>query len=239
MTGSNSIKHRYRVELVTGLDTKEWLLKKHYAHRRPVILYNYGLFNEHNYLIGVCTFGNAPSSFWNNGGTLFSNKHKIKTVELNRLILNDHKEKNLTSFFVSRCIKLLPKETIIISYADINNNHCGYIYHASNFIYTGIAKSGYKQEWEINGIKKHGRWMSDIKKILGEKYDANISFHKNIINNGGKVPKQKDKHRYIFIKSKNKKQLIKDMIYKEQPFPKTENKNYDTTYKPTIQIKLF
>ena len=186
MTGKISIKDMFKVEVIHNSDTKEWLLKKHYAKRIPVILYAYGLFDTQNILIGVCTFGNAPSSFWNNGGTLFDNKHEIKTVELNRLILNDHNEKNLTSFFVSQCIKLLPKEIVIISYADMNNNHCGYIYQATNFIYTGIAESGYKQEWELNGIKRHGRWMCDIKKILGEKYNPDISFHKNIINNGGK-----------------------------------------------------
>ena len=119
-----SLKDNYSVKSIDNQNIKEWLLKKHYAKRIPVVLHSFGLFTSHNLLIGVCCFGNSPSSFWNDGGTLFNNKHKIKTYELNRLILNNNHEKNLTSFFVSNCIKLLDKQCIIISYADINYNHC-------------------------------------------------------------------------------------------------------------------
>jgi len=234
-----SLRKRYSVKSIDNSNVKEWLIKKHYAKRIPVILHSFGLFDKENILIGVCCFGNAPSSFWNNGGTLFNNKHNIKTYELNRLVLNNNHEKNLTSFFVSNCIKMLEKECVIISYADMNYKHCGYIYQATNFIYTGIAESGYKQEWEFNGKKRHGRWMSDIKKILGEKYNPGISFHKNIINNGGKIPEQKNKYRYVFIKSKKRNQLIKDMIYKEEKYPKEENENYENEINISVQGFLF
>ena len=44
----------------------EWLLKKHYAHRIPSIIYAYGLY-ENNCLKGVCTFGNNVNNSLNIG----------------------------------------------------------------------------------------------------------------------------------------------------------------------------
>lgn len=206
------------------------------------MMYVFGLYDEQNIIVGVCVFSPAPSRFWNNGGTLFNNKHEINTIELSRLCLIDNHEKNLTSFFVSGCLNLLPKPNVVISYADTNNNHCGYIYQATNFIYTGEAKPAFKsKDWYFNGKKYHGRNMdlAMIKKLLGDKYNPEISFHENIISNGGQIISQQNKHRYIYINAKNKKQLIQDMIYKSQPYPKTQNKNYDASFEPAIQFELF
>ena len=143
-------------------------------------------------------FSPAPSRFWNNGGKLFNDKHIIKTMELSRLCLTENHEKNLTSYFVSQCLKQLPKPNVIVSYADTNNNHCGYIYQATNFIYTGEAKTMFKsKDWYFNGKKYHGRNMNlaMMKKLLGNNYNPNLKFDENIIANGGQVIPQKNKHR--------------------------------------------
>tara|TARA_B000000557_G_scaffold68410_1_gene53879 strand:+ start:2561 stop:3505 length:945 start_codon:yes stop_codon:yes gene_type:complete len=47
------------------------------------------------------------------------------------------------------------------------------------------------------------------------------------------------KHRYIFIKGKNKNKIFKDLNYKILAYPKGQNKRYDSTYKPTVQGILF
>jgi hypothetical protein len=48
------------------------------------------------------------------------------------------------------------------------------------------------------------------------------------------------KHRYFyFVGDKwQKKQMMKELPYEIQPYPKGENKRYDATYEPTTQIKL-
>jgi len=62
--------------------------------------------------------------------------------ELSRLALNpDYYQKNLTSWVLSRTIKLLRCETMvkaIITYAD-SDFHVGYIYQATNFKYYGLT----------------------------------------------------------------------------------------------------
>lgn len=53
--------------------------------------------------------------------------------------------------------------------------------------------------------------------------------------------KQKGKHRYFyFVGSKNqKKTMLKNLKYKQEPYPKGDNKRYDASFKPGIQLRLF
>lgn len=237
-----AIKNKYKIKSISNHTALEWLLKKHYAKRTPIMMYVFGLYDEQNIIVGVCVFSPAPSRFWNNGGKLFNDKHTIDVMELSRLVLNDNHEKNLTSFFVSGCLKLLPKPNVVVSYADANNNHCGYIYQATNFIYCGMAEPKNKSmDFILFGKKYHGRNMNIefTRKMLGKQYNEHLHWKDNIIAVGGLIIPQLPKHRYIFINAKNKKQLIKDMIYKSQPYPKTENKNYDASFNPVIQTELF
>ena len=237
------LKNKYIVESATNNEVIEWITKKHYAKRTPIMQYCFGLFSlPEKTLCGVCIFSPAPSRFWNNGGKLFNDKHKIDVYELSRLILNDGHEKNLTSFFVSRCLKLIPKPNVIVSYADKNQHHSGYIYQATNFIYTGEAEPKNKSfDFVIYGKKYHCRNMNIefTRKLLGTNYDENIHWKDNIIAVGGEIIPQLPKHRYIFINAKNKQQLVIDMIYNVCEYPKHQNQNYNTDYKPTIQTKLF
>ena len=62
-----------------------------------------------------------------------------EVMELNRLVLLDNK-KNQASFLIGNSMKMLPKPTIVVTYADSNMNHHGYTYQACNFIYTGLSK---------------------------------------------------------------------------------------------------
>lgn len=239
---SGSISSRYTVRTIDNFMAVEWLKKLHYAKRLPIMEIVFGVFDSELILTGVCVFSPAPSRFWNNGGKLFNDKHTIKTMELSRLCLTENHEKNLTSYFVSQCLRKLPKPNVIVSYADANNNHCGYIYQATNFIYCGLAEPKNKSmDFILFGKKYHGRNMNIefTRKMLGKQYNEDLHWKDNIIAVGGEIIPQLPKHRYIFINAKNKKQLIADMIYKSQPYPKTKNKNYEVTHNVCVQRVLF
>lgn len=236
------LRKQYSIRSIDNSQALDWLEKKHYAKRKPIMMYVFGLFNCNNILCGVCVFSPSPSRFWNNGGKLFNNKHIINVMELSRFVLNDNHEKNLASFFISACLKILPKPNVIVSYADLNNNHCGYIYQATNFIYCGLAEPKNKSmDFILYGKKYHGRNMNYefVKKILKSNYKEDLNWKDNILAVGGEIIKQKPKHRYIYINSKNKKKLIEDMIYKPQIYPKTENTRYDASFQPVVQLQIF
>jgi len=193
-------------------------LKKHYAKRIPSISFCFGLYSDK--LEGVCSFGYPPNYNYNNGKCVF-NEYQCLTLELNRLVVNDGLPKNSLSFFVSQCLKMLPKPSCIVSYADQNQGHNGYIYQATNWIYTGIS------------TPKHQYIFED-----GTKFDIRRGIDKKgkLID---KIP-MKPTHRYIyFIGSNNDiKNMKKHFKLKSLPYPKGDNKRYDASYQPTIQTKL-
>ena len=207
-----------KVKSIDTFLTKEWLLKKHYAKRMCSISYSFGLFDLENVLIGVCTFGMPASRSLCVGVCGIENANKV--LELNRLCVNDRLERNTLSYFVSSCLNMLPKGFIIVSYADTSQGHNGYIYQATNWIYTGATK----ERTDIGSEDgKHSRhYDKSIDKKLNRKFRSS-------------------KHRYIYFTGSKtqKKHFKKQLNYKIEPYPKGENKRYDSSYTPTIQTELF
>lgn len=236
------IKSKYNVKYIDHYLTHEWLLYKHYARRIPNIVYSFGLYDNDNILQGIMTMGMPPTPFFNK---LFG-QHKY--LELNRLCVNDGLEKNVLSFFVSMSLKMLKEDVVIVSYADPNNGHNGYIYQATNWIYTGAGRVNENDErgvnrFFINDKEYHERHIVEKMKSLNFKLDNTKTKNENWIFNGGKILKQDRKHRYFFIcgkrKYKNEIQGILNSHFKIQAYPKGNNNRYDATYNPTIQIQLF
>ena len=106
--------------------------ENHYMHRRPRIMYAFGLFTPAT-LIGIVTFG-CPASHELRKGACPSAPQQV--IEFNRLWIEDSAPRNTASWFVSRALKALPPY-IIVSYADTAQNHLGYVYRAMNFHYAG------------------------------------------------------------------------------------------------------
>jgi len=218
-----SIKDKYVVKSIDTYLCKDWLLNKHYAKRLCSISYSFGLFDKNNILIGVCTFGSPPSRALCVGVCGVENSHKVN--ELNRLCVNEGLEKNVLSFFVGNALKLLPNDLIIVSYADTSQGHNGYIYQATNWIYTGLSAKR-TERYDINNPNKHSKSVTENK------------------NNNYKdlaVRERPQKHRYIyFTGTKIQIKLLKQKLnYKQQPYPKGENQRYDASYNPSIQTQLF
>ena len=232
----------YTVKSIDTFQTKEWILKKHYAKRMPNIVNCFGLFNNENIIQGVLTMGMPPTPFFNK---LFKGDSYL---ELNRLVVNEGLEKNSLSFFVSQCLKKLNKNIVIVSYADPNNGHTGYIYQATNWIYTGCGRVDENDKRGVNRFffmskEYHERHIPDTMKMLKFKVNSKITKNENWINNGGKILKQERKHRYFFVCGdkffKLRINKILNNHFKTLPYPKGDNKRYNADYSPTVQQSLF
>lgn len=210
----------YQVKSIDYQDCKEWFLKKHYAKRIPSISFCFGLYSDK--LEGICSFGSPPSRALCIGVCGTQNSHKV--YELNRLVVNEGLSKNALSFFVGQCLNLLPNDLIIVSYADTSQGHNGYIYQATNWIYTGLSAKR-TERYDKENPNKHSKSVTDKKGVD----------YKSLA-----IRERPQKHRYIyFIGSKTQKQkLRKALRYEIQPYPKGQNKRYDASYQPTTQIKL-
>ena len=206
-------------------ETEEWLLRIHYAKRMPSITYAFGLY-EDGILEGIITYGMPPSRTLCTG--ICGEKYKDSVIELNRLCLLNNK-KNQASQLISKSIRLLPKPSIIVSFADTEMKHHGYIYQATNFIYTGLSDK--HSEWRIKDSNYHGKSVS-IDFTLEQRENNPEKFEKVI---------RSRKHRYIYFagNKKQKKLLTSNLNYNIKPYPKGNNTNYKTGHKPTVQTVLF
>lgn len=222
----------FSVRSIDFQDTKEWLLKKHYLKRLTSCTYCFGLF-EKKILVGIMTFGNAVPNTMKK--SLFGEKYMSIVYELNRLCTNDNLPKNSNSYFIGQVFKLLPKPLIIVSYADCENGHTGYIYQATNFLYTG--KSHTQKDWKIKGKEHiHSRTLMDEFAFTEDR----VSKLKEKYGDKLYQVERKAKNRYVYVLAdkRTKKQIMNSKLFNIYPYPKGDNKNYDTSYKPTIQIKL-
>tara|TARA_Y100001938_G_scaffold4387_2_gene5520 strand:+ start:2840 stop:3496 length:657 start_codon:yes stop_codon:yes gene_type:complete len=193
--------------------SNDWLLNKHYAKRIPSVSYRFGCF-EDGVIKGVITFGSPPSKDLCVG--ICGEKWKNNVIELNRLTLVNNHSKNLASYFVSNSMKLLPKPTIVVSYADTSMNHTGYIYQATNFIYTGLSVKA--KEWQVVNGNGHSRSLTKRFTTEQLKADPNIQ-----------LVDRARKHRYIYFLGNKKqvKNMKKDLKYKIENYPKGENSYYE------------
>ncbi len=218
------IKSKFEVRQIVKQETYPWLLRKHYAKRIPSISYAFGLY-EYDcgdlILKGVCTFGFPPNYMFNNGRCVFDG-YECLTLELNRLVTDDDLEKNCLSYFVSQSLLNLPKPVCIVSYADPNNGHHGFIYQATNWYYTGVS------------TPKHEYTFSD-----GSTFDVRRGIDKkgDIVNK--RLLKPTFRYLYFSGSKSDKKKMLKCLKMDIKPYPKGDNKTNDASFKPVTQGVLF
>lgn len=194
-------------------DCTNFILNIHYAKRWPSTSYYFGLFVDAE-LCGVVLYGTPASAPLKRG--IAGDKFKGDVLELNRLCLL-YNRKNEASFLVGNSLKRLPKNKIIVSFADTAQNHIGYVYQACNFIYTGLSAK--RKDWKIKGKEHlHGQTIADEfrglknrSKLMKEKYGD--SFY---------LKERSRKHRYLFIvgDKRYKRSVMENLKYKIYEYPK-------------------
>ena len=201
------------VKAVSRSDCAEFILSIHYAKRWPSVSWAFGLFDGPT-LLGVVTYGTPFSCTLRTGvaGPVMSSA----VIELNRLCLRDNAP-NHASILVGRSLRLLPQDKIVVSFADTEQGHIGYVYQATNFRYFGLSAK--RTDWKVRGMEHlHGQTLSDTVrgaksrvKALRAKFGDDFYLH----------PRPR-KHRYIYAvgSARFRKSVWSAIRYKEQPYPK-------------------
>lgn len=171
----------------------------------PSVSFSYGAFYEDE-LIGVVTIGKPASHSLCVGlaGTLY----KDKVYELNRLYVLDGYPDNLESKLIGYALRnLKPLNLILVSYADVGMGHVGYVYQATNWMYTGETKK-----------------RTDI-------YTGKHSRHYTEDQAKGTIRKiRTPKHRYVYIAGDKrfKKEMLESLNYPIiEEYPKEEPSYYE------------
>ena len=194
------MKSDYTIDRVSKGEAAELLLRFHYLKDISKTFksgYNYGLYKKNTFsplniggVKGVCIFTGLPVPEIAKGAFGLERNEQQGLFELSRLCIHpdiQSVEYNITSWFVSRAIRQLRKDTkvkAIISYADSDFHH-GTIYRACNFKYCGLTDP--KKDFYFADGTKHSR--GKIKGAEGEWKDRSR------------------KHRYVMVFDKNIKLL--------------------------------
>ena len=179
-----------RLEKASYKAIKYACLKFHYAKSIPVNVFGFSVFNKSNDWCGVILYGTGAN---NN----LAKPYKLKqgqAIELVRMALNGKQES--TSKALSLSLKLIKKKLplckIIISYADIDQNHLGIIYQATNWIYEGEYNKGTVSGYLIKGKKVHN------KTIYGKGVKQNLESVRKYIDVNAQKYITKGKRKYIY-----------------------------------------
>lgn len=183
-------------------------------------------------LIGVVTYGTPVSSSLRNG--ICGKEYSEFVLELNRLCCEN--SKNVASELVGKSLRLLPKPKIVVSYADIEQGHIGYVYQATNFIYTGLSAK--RTDWKIKGKEHlHGATVADISR--GQ--ENRSEWMREKFGDDFYLEDRARKHRYIyFCGTKTQKEKMHNaLLYPITKYPKGESKKYDAGGNVQIQKCMF
>ena len=181
------------VRRISYEETKPFLLKVHYARRMPCITDAFGLFVD-GQMVGVVTYGVPASRPLCIG--IAGEKNAKSVLELNRLCISPDAQggRNYASFLVSHSLKMLPNGTFVVSYADTAWSHVGYVYQATNFLYTGLSAKR-NDTYQPNGLHPRA-------------YDKE--------NHSSLMQTRSQKHRYIYLvgDKRTRKRMLSELKYK-------------------------
>ena len=200
------MKSDFYIDRVGKEEIKELLYTYHYLKDESKDFksgFNYGLYRKSftdilrvGSSLGACIFTGLPVPEIAVGAFGLERNQQEGIYELSRLCIHpdlQKEEHNITSWFVSRCIRRFKKDATvraILSYADFSH-HSGIIYRACNFQYYGLTDP--KKDFYYADGTKHSR--GPTKGIEGEWRERSR------------------KHRYLMIFDK---ELKKRLTWEEQ-----------------------
>jgi hypothetical protein len=208
---------------------------KHYSRRLGIMWEAFGLYDG-GALIGVCCYGQPSAPIQKHA---FANRD-YRLYELTRLVVDRGAPKNAASILIAGSLaQLSERPAAVVSYADSSHGHCGIVYQATNWLYTGATKA-HDSLYMVNGEKLHAMTVMDRFKVTDPGRWAK--------ENGIERIKPEAKHRYfILIGSKSdKRRMLKGLKYPViKGYPKAEKTLYDCgkpcreSIKSEIQGALF
>ena len=202
------MKQDYFIDRVGKGEIKELLYTYHYLKDESKDFksgFNYGLYRRSftdilriGSCLGACVFTGLPVPEIAVGAFGLERNQQEGIYELSRLCIHPDLQKeeyNITSWFVSRCIRRFRKDATvraILSYAD-SHHHTGTIYRACNFQYYGLTDP--KKDFYYADGTKHSR--GSTRGVDGEWRDRSR------------------KHRYLMV---FQKELKDRLLWKEEKY---------------------
>lgn len=213
-----------QVVKITKAVAESFVVAKHYSRKASIFWAGFGLV-ENGALVGVAVYGQPSPPIQKHAFT----DRDFRLYELSRVVVQT-KTKNAASFLIANSLKLLePKPCAVVSYADMEQNHCGIIYQATNWVYTGATKS-HDKLYLIEGKRVHPMTLREQGITSPTKWAK---------ENNIQMIAPMEKHRYFqFVGNKRQKaEMLAKLKYSVYyTYPKCDQVRYDDG--PLLDIKL-
>lgn len=228
------VKVSFDVLPISKVIAKNMILANHYSGRCPGIKYSYGLY-EKGTLVG-CVVYSVPASYTLCNGVC-GVEYRQYVIELARLVITT-KTTNAASSLVGRSLAAIP-DHIVVSYADCNEHvgHIGYVYQATNWIYTGQGNA--EPLWVDD---RTGEIVSYTRRHIDKKARELGYDWKEGASKGPGLSKrpQVGKHRYVyFTGSRQFKSNAKESLrYKVKSYPKGTTRRHQGNIMPVSKTNI-
>lgn len=211
-----------RISKATPKSTRYACLNFHYAKAVPTAKHSFNVFNNAGEWCGVIVYGTGAN---NHIASPFG-LHQGEVLELVRVALNGKQETTSQALAMTlrELRKTAPHVKVIVSYADLDQEHAGIIYQATNWLYLGKYNEGNVGAYIVKGKKTHP------KTLHARGYKQNIDWLQKHIDKGAKIFRTKGKHKYIYL---FEKKLRRQWLKEARPYPKKEVANGRQENKPT------
>jgi hypothetical protein len=185
------------VQPIRAAEARPFVVERHYARRMVGAMHRFGLF-EDGELVGVVLYGQPAGA--NVTASVCGPDHADKVLVLSRLVV-ETKTQNAGSLFISRSLQLLPRPSVVITYADPNEGHYGGIYAACSWLYCGLSCAMHEYRLDSGETAQHRH--VDKGRVVA-------------------TTLQERKHRYlVFVGSRSqKRRLRKALLWPVFPPPK-------------------
>ena len=212
------------------------IVKNHYTHSWTSCKYSLGIYHKvsdsvlgDEKLIGVIVYGHPVGRLAHSSVSPEIQRDEI--LELTRLWVEDGWGKNIESYSISQSFKWIRENDknikVLLSYADVGQNHNGTIYQATNWLYQGLNYDiKLMEDYKISLSETGGEWIHQ-RTISSRWGSCNIEVLKQKLAEEGYTEfwrkKDKPKHRYVYILTDNKsdrKRILNTLKHPTKPYPK-------------------
>lgn len=200
---------------VSSADVREFSRRYHYTGSADSIAWRWGLWDG-PVLHGVVAYNMLTANVCR---SVFGAEYADRVWHMSRLILSDDSPRNSESRLIGGSLRQIqrhyPDVWAVLTYAAQHVNHIGYVYQATNALYTGLAAGGECVYLDANGLQRSRRGL-DI-----AKHDGATLEERAAARGWTRVDVPK-KHRYVYILgSKTQRRQRRALLrYPVLPYPK-------------------
>ena len=191
-------------------DVQEFARRYHYTGTGDSAFWRWGLWHGH-VLHGVVSYNLPTRSVC---ASVFGEEHLHRVWHMGRLILSEDSPRNSESRLIGGSLRAIQREHpevwAVLTYAATDVGHLGYVYQATNAIYTG--EGGDANYYVYESGHRRGTHLGGKRVSLGRAAAMGWERHR-----GG------TKHRYVYIlgTKRERRDRLSMLRYPVLPYPKT------------------